>query len=347
MITLVTTTREARVVIKYGAICIAAFLLLFWAVRFLFFIGDILFNPNRGGPDMKYGVLTLPNFKTKQSQIVTYKINTITGELPTFADRIKVYKLISQRTDVFSLERARRNLEDLGYANNEKKIDELLYQWKDSQDAERVITYNILTNDFDISSNYLFNGNELPAGELPQNEDMISLVYDFLSSLGDDLSDIDKGKTFVSYFKVNNSILTPAESFSQAQVARVVLYQQNVDNLPILYKNAVTSDMKFYFAKIGFSAKIIDAYFKHRKVDTNDFGVYYAKSPAVALEDLKKGNAIILENNAAPEITITNIFQAYYLGEETSDYLMPIIVFEGINFKAYVEGVRTDIVNKK
>lgn len=340
MATLAATTREARLILKYAAIIIVGLLLLIWTFRIIMFIGNAIFSPSASTPDYRYGHLPALGFTTKFNKPQSYTVNTVSGRLPVFPPTLKVFKLKSSETNLSTLATIRDNAQNAGFSTDEKEVDELLYQWKHNFDSERILTYNILSNDFDISSNYLNQANSISTGQLPEDQDSIKIVFDLLGQLNQDISDIDTEKTSVTYYKIENGTLVEADSYSNAQITRIVLYQKNINDLPIVYKSFNSSDMKFYLARSGFSTSIVDAFYKHRLVDETESGVYSIKTPTEALEDLKKGNALILENNAPPSVTITNIYLAYYLGDETSSYLVPVIVFDGIKFKAYVEAIK-------
>jgi len=341
MATLATTTRNLRELLKVGGIGLIILLVIVWIFRLAFYIKDTYF-PSPEVPNYNLGVLPKLPFKTPTDQKITYKINTISGELSVFPKLISVYRLQTHETDLLTLRYVRERLRRVGFTNNETKVDEVLYQWHDFNVPDRVITYNILNGNFDISSNYVTNPQNLGVGILEPPTEIIGVVTRFLETMGENIEDIDIQNSEITFLKINNFTLVPAHSLQEAQVVRVTLKQKNINELPVMYKNNNSSDMRFYLGKQGQGLEIIGAFFKHRVVNLNESGTYPILTAQQAFEELQKGNALLTDYNGSQNINITNVYLAYYMGDETDEYALPIIVFEGINFRAYVPAIQYD-----
>lgn len=339
MATLADTTRHLREVLKIGGIGIIILLLVVWAFRFVLFIRDTYF-PSEEIPNYRLGNLPPLPFKTPAGQKITYKVNTISGQLPVLPKLAIIYRLQLTETNLLTLREVRERLNSVGFTDGETKLDEILYQWKDRNNSDRVITYNILNGNFDISSNYVRQPEAIEVGLLEPANELVATVTRFLDGISEDTSDIDIPNSEVTFLKINNFTLVPAQSLQESQIARIVLRQKPLHDLPILYKNSNSSDMRFYIGRQQLGTEILGAFYKHRTINPDENGTYPLLTAQEALEKLQTGNALLADYNGNQNINITNVYLAYYLGDEVAEYILPVIVFEGVNFRAYVPAIK-------
>ena len=81
-------------------------------------------------------------------------------------------------------------------------------------------------------------------------------------------------------------------------------------------------------------------------VDENDAGVYPIKTTKQAFDDLVQGNAYVMNNSVAKNVDITDVTLGYYLGSETQPYTVPIYIFTGKNFIAYVQALASSALGQ-
>ena len=107
----------------------------------------------------------------------------------------------------------------------------------------------------------------------------------------------------------------------------------------------VTPDFKHSLirAEASQSALIVDDFskinFTFWPIDQTSFSTYPIKTTAQALEDLKKGSGIVILEPKGVQVSITSVSLAYFESENYNPYLLPILVFEGPNFVAYVPAI--------
>lgn len=259
------------------------------------------------------------------------------------------------------------------------------YEWDDTSDIKRKMVMNIITFNFLMTSSYtdpqVVAAAKNLSDELSDETDAIKTSKFFLDYMELFPNDIDLNKTqnhydninyysFPKDFSIQNGTLVPASSLSDAQAIRVDLYQKDLEydlvlntvdgklydkknlSFPILYPDPPFSTMSFWVAAGENQPRVVAADFVHHEIqlpaksDPTPVATYPIKTAKDAFEELKNGNAFIAsywgqDNN----VTINDIFLAYYLGKDQQDYLMPIIVFEGKNgFLAYVSAVQNDLI---
>lgn len=334
---------------------------------------SIVSPPKVTPPDQKHGVLPALQFPQSEfSNNFTYNINTISGTLPKFPDRIHVYPLVRETPNLLNLDKAKSKAANLKFVTQGKVLPEISlgngkYEWVETTGIKRRLKFNIISFDFSLSSNYLSNLTVLGALNLSDENNAIQTTQEFLNTIDLFPDDIDLTKTqtptkdinyhtYPQLFTIINGALIPTTSLSSAKVIRVDLYQKDLEyeldtgkkkavklkmKLPILYPHPPYSTMSFWVASGQNNAEVDAAEFMHREIKRETPGTYPIKSAEDAFEELKNGDAYIPSYlGLEKEILISNVYLAYYLGD-TQEFLMPIIVFEGQdNFFAYVSAVK-------
>ncbi len=342
MAKLAEVTSEVRILLKLLA---ASFIVI--TILFLFFKGgtiakNIFFPTPPAPPEEKFGKLPKIDFPTTKTDGFDYRINTLSGNLPStgasqgqIPDRIKVYKVKIGEPSLIALSTARTNLRNVGFSNNETKLSESTYQW--NNDSNETVQYNILNDNFRISSNFLTDSPPTRlSGSATTKEGAYESAVNFLSAMNEDVSDLDRSNSMSKYLRITDGQLVLADSQNNAQFIRIDLAQKDIGGLKMYYPGFDESLMYFIYRNQDDSPKVEEAKFIHVSPDLNDSSTYPIKSPQDAFEDLKSGKAMVFNNNKNNVIDITDVSLGYYLGVENQPYLLPIMVFSGKDFKAYV-----------
>lgn len=334
--TLSDITGETRTLLKWLGLIIAALIVFLFLMK----IKDAVFPAAPPPPKVGFGKLPAIEFPANVlTKNLNYSINTITGTLPAFSSSEKVYKLEKDKPDLLSLSRAKEKARGIGFEKDPAQVSENVYQWKDENG--KILTMNILNFNFNVSSDYLLNNN-IP--NFKNRADLaVSVAKDFLGRMSFLPKDLDDSKTTTDLFFIKNFKLVPSTSLSNAQVVRVNFFQKDFNNLPIFYPNP-TSPLNFTIGGTP-DPDVLEANFSYQKL-SDVFSTYPLKSADKAYEDLKKGDAYISVQPQAASVSIKKVTLGYYVGEKEQNFLMPIIVFEGDNFRAYVSAVTDEWVNK-
>jgi len=338
MPTLAKVTEETRSLLKLLGIAVVIGVIFYFLFQGVIAIKNIVAPPPPTPPENKFGN-TLPrvNFPIKTFDKLNYKINTVSGTLPQSPDRIKIYKTIEAPPDINALGIARNTLADANFKLSERKISDTVFSWTNENGTQ--ISYDIYTKKFTVNSSYLQNSSTFE--NIGNRKDLIRLaVISFLDSLGIDKSDMNLQKTAFTFYKIENGKLVMTTNQAQAQIALVSLFQNDVDNIPINYPSESGSVMNFYVGIVKNKPEVVAGDFTHTIIDIIDSSTYLIKTVGEAFDDLKKGNAYMVANVPDIEnIDITNVTLGYYIGATAQPYLVPIFIFEGKNFKAYVQAL--------
>lgn len=324
MFTLNKTKKETKIILKWGGISLIIIFLFFIGVRFLTFIKDSLTPPPP--PQASFGKLFPIPFPNQSKENIIYSLDTVSGFLPNFGDRAKVYKKVMAPPTLLAFDKAKEKVGRLGFNPNGIKISEDVYQWTDQSSLQRRITMNIFSSDFTLSSIYL----TLPSLQNFSNEEeaiVIRTARSFLEDMSSSQLDFDEEKTKVT-------------KISDAKIIKVDFFQKDIEGLPIYYEKGISSTINVSVAKDN-GLKIVEAHYSNSKI-SQESSTYAIKSSLQAFEELKKGRGYVAyKPEGIVEITIEKVLLGYYIGDDHQDFLLPIYIFLGDNdFTAYVSAVR-------
>lgn len=290
-------------------------------------------------PDLKFGPLPAPDFpKTSASSSnFSYSLDTITGGLPKLGEQgfekiIKVYFITQSFASLLAPERSQSLAEKFNFLSQPNILSETKYQFRDSS---KNLTINLDNGNFTFSSEATLSARVL--------DDDNKLVNDFkqtLSSLGILKDDLNTGRTKVVLLKIEGNNLLSTNLRSEAQAAQISLWPAPIDKKSIFtadYNKSLVNGL------VAGSADKIDNFislnFTYYQIDLSVFATYPTKSPDSAFEDLKNGKGIVVIEPNKPQVSISSVYPGYFLPENYNPYLLPIYIFEGPNFVAYVPAI--------
>lgn len=350
------------------------------------FLKNVFFPPKIDPPSLQYGALPSivfpPSVETGE---LKYFLNTETGQLPEFPDRLQVFPIIRPEQGLDNLETAKSKVLLMGFKSPEGdpfpevRIDNILYEWNNPFNIQKKVVFNIRTFDFNITSNYAQANSTIEARYLSNQDAAINTVQAYLTKLDQFYPDIDIDKTknqdnskkhitYPEIYSINPQTeqLFPATALSSANVIRVDLYQKDIEyelnakqtstergmrsekkQFSILYPKPPYSTMNFLVASGISEQDIVQAEFTHQAIDLNSEikATYPIKTAQQAFDELNAAQGYIAKADnigSDRQININNVYLAYYMGKEYQDYLLPIVVFEGEGFFAYIPAI-TDL----
>jgi Ni/Co efflux regulator RcnB len=224
------------------------------------------------------------------------------------------------------------------------------YQWNNITGGSMI--YNILTKTFSFQSGI---GQERQEFVLPSEDKIKSDVIEYIKSLNGSLVRIDQENISIKYLQLNGSEQIPETDTGNAYMAQVDLHQiplevdpftfttdkpTTIESLPVYYELKEHTNQTFLVKAGGRqNLQYISGMYKNHVVDTSEYSAYPLKTSEQAYEDLKNGNAYILSTNADPNVIIAEMKLGYFIPESAPEYIMPIFIFTGKDFNAYVHGI--------
>lgn len=339
MAKLADVDNEIRIIGKVAAVGAVALVILFIVIMGGQFIKNAFFPAPPAPPGEKFGTLPAPDFPDKTAQNLTYNVNTVSGSLPSLSNtgKMNVYKTVTIPSSLTALSNTRLALNSVGYNAGEAKIDEDTYQWTNPSN-NTALQYNIATNDFTISSDLTTSPPANISPFVASKDAANQTVTDFLGAMGENTSNIDPTKTTLTYLKSENGQLVGATSQADAQYIRADLFQNDLNKTPVYFPGLTESPMYFIIKGEENNSQIVAASYSNSIPNTKSFSDYPIITSTAAFEKLQKGNAVVFNNSNKENIDITDVALGYYIAPGQA-YFMPIIVFLGNGFKAYVDAL--------
>lgn len=347
MATLHKATEFTKKILKWSAIAVVSLIVLLVILRVGTQIKEYFFPTPLPPPTVKFGKLPLIKFPDNAiNKTFTYRLNTLSGQLPTLPTQTNVYKIVKPQPSLLALQKAQEKVAKVGFNLPPIRIQDTLYQWANQDTPSKKLLLDIASLNFSLSSNFVSDQDVLSARNLPDENGAIEKAKNFFQNI-DFPQDIDNEKIKTTLLSIGGQELVPATSFSKAQILRVDFFQKDVANLPIYYPKPKNSIMYALIAAGSFEPQIVEAKFFHHNISEIS-ATYPIKTAEEAFLELKNKKAYIASYfGSEANIAIKNISLGYYLSDEEQNYLMPIIVFEGNNgFFAYVAALKDEWVEK-
>lgn len=298
-------------------------------------------------PDVRFNKLPAPRFVSLISTSgMKFTLENIDGKPPETTAAGKVYSMPKKLPTLLSPERTRNFATRLGFTSEPQIIGSTLYKFIDPNDELRSLELDTVNTNIKLRYDYQKNPNIVvnsPPLVKKQAEDEIK---SYTNSIFD--GSILQGKTTseLLIYDGNLNKFVAASSISSAVALRVNYFRPDIDGLkvlPPLYNSSYI--YAIYSPSPLVKSRMLEIMYTFWPIAFDDFATYPLRSGPQAWQDLSDGYATVINmGNSSPEnITIRNIYLAYYDSEEPQPYLEPIFVFEGDNnFTAYLPAISTE-----
>lgn len=338
------TKVEVKKLFVKGLFVLAGLIVVFILINILTTIKNWIFPDPSLRPQHAFGILPAIPFPNNTDSVnLTYSLDTITGLLPDFQKIVKVYKIIPVKTDLLAVQRAQDKVSRIGFTNKGTAISKDSFQWVE-QNPPQTITINIFSSDFIFLTPYLTSENMQTFNNSAELKMTTDKANSFLDSMSLFPKDIDKEKTKTTYYSIKDNALFPASSISNTNIVRVDFFQKDIDGLPVYYEKISTSSIYLLVGKKERALNIVEAHYSYKNL-SEESSTYAIKTAAEAFIELKQGNAYIAERPQSNNISIKDVSLGYYMGEGLEEFLIPVIVFQGDNFIAYVSAITDEWIN--
>lgn len=344
MTNLTETAYYTRKGMKIGVIILAIFFFLRISVSVIKSYWQKKHPPEPEKPTVSFGKLPKINFPAGENpKITNFQLETPTGDLPSLKDRANVYFIPGFGAQFLALEKAQKLAEKLNLNPTPEKIREDIYRFSNNT-LRYTLTINVLSGNLRFFYPYLEDQTLINPQKLPTKEEAWKIVKDFLSKINLLYQDLEDGKVQITYFKIQEKELVAAPSASEADLIRIDLFRQDIENqYQIMSKDPQGSLIYFLISGAESQNKqIVDAVFNYSLVDFEKSSTYPIKTSRQAFEELEKGNYYLarLDKKDARSITIRQLSLGYFEPTEISQFLQPIFIFQGdSNFTAYLPAV--------
>lgn len=293
-------------------------------------------------PTVSYGKLpSIPFPASKSIDNVTFNLETVDGNLPTFDTQEYVYVMPKPAPTLSSLEEASIVAKDLGFLPTGEEVSQTIYRFT-HKDAPSTLEYDISTKTFSLSYNLAEDSS--PTELIPPAADTAaSYIRTYLSSADIDPADLT-GPVTHTFLKIENGNLVEALGQSDADLVKVSLYRKAFNDLPSVTPRANESNIWFMVSGSREKAKqFVAGEYHYFPVDETQSSTYPIKTTDEAWSELNNKTAYVVSTPSSGQVTVRKIYLAYYDPGTPSDFYQPVFVFEGDDgFLAYIPAVTSD-----
>jgi hypothetical protein len=181
----------------------------------------------------------------------------------------------------------------------------------------------------------------LTPDKMPSQSEAILIATKFLENGEKYTEDLENGEKEVTYWNIEGDSLKPVSSQSEANVAKVDFYREELDGKSVLSSNFGRASVSILVSGSKLEAKkIIGVNFKDMSINKESYSTYPIKTSQDIIDSLNSGNYWIAQDATSDSVVVRKIYLAYFEPINLTNYLQPIFVAEGDNnFVAYMPAI--------
>lgn len=316
----------------WAALGLAIIALLLIIAAFGKNIRTLVFEPKALPASVAFGKLPKIDFSegVKPQGRITYKLETISGDLPKLPGTAKVFAIRSEGLSFGRIEDIKRRAQQLGFNNQPNITPGGFLSFVDPNDNKRFLS--MYDTNGSISYVIILNNQEMAAVQKPKNsQDALRLASDFLSKLNLNRNEFPNSKD--------------VNSQADANLVRVNFYRADLDKLPVLPMLQDPAKGKVWVL-IG-NDKVLAAKMEIYNLERFTFATYPLKGVAKAYEELQNGQGVFNTSPDLDTMEITSVGLGYVESSKTDGFLEPVYIFGTLgNLKAFVSAVDDSWISK-
>src|SRR3989344_4073751 len=254
----------------------------------------------------------------------TYKIETISGQLPQLALRAKVFALAGEESSFGALARTKITVSKIGFNAQEQNLDLHLVKFTDPKQDGRTITINTASGNFEYTSNFT-QDTQVISSRPKSVEDAKQAAVSFLNNFDFDLREFPIEKVETRTLRIDGNRLTETPALVNANLVEVNFKRLDIDKIPVISPRESSPSAQALVS----SNKVVTATLVRQTIEKHNFATYPLKGTAKAFEELKAGYAAFNKNPQDLErFPIRDVALAYLETRNSQGFLMPVYVFK-------------------
>lgn len=318
------------------------FLIIYYSAK-LYFIYLEANRPKKIITPTVFGRIEAPIIKNSTSSAnFSFVLDNIEGRPVTTTDSAKVYFIPKPATRFGYREKVYLMAKTLGFDVNSVNYnlqDNFVYFQEEGKNLKIDIT------------NYNFTFDSLPNPEnlansqanIPDEKNIIEKATDFLRKINRYPDELIKGTTNIIYVKYNSvfETYTNVNSPKEANLVEVDFFRQYPDEVPVVSPKFFNSQNYVVLMFDQNDYKVVKAQIAHFEKSDSQYDIYPVKSADLAWEEFLQGKGkVVAATIGKKNITIKDMYIAYYDSDEYQSFLQPVYVFLGEdNFVAYLPAI--------
>ncbi len=346
MASLTITALYSKKILFGFSVLLGSLLLLLIVFIFGKNIIQMVFPPEPDPALVAFG--KLPELTMPESVIppknVTYKIETISGDLKELKTKLKVFAIdISSAPRFGDLNSANGKAQKAKFALPPLNVSDNTATYADMLNKSKTLSIDLITGDILLKSDYL-NNTDLITSQVKEEAEIKKSAIVFLTAFGLDPAVYPKEKMTTTRYKIDGGKLTEVASGTPANLIQVNLNRDDLDTIPVV-RSVFKSPKITVLASAG---GIVSAKAQIVKIQEYRFSTYPLKGIKKAYADLTAGKAIYNKELEGDMFPIRDVSLAYLDTDSAQSFLQPVYVFSADDgLAAYVSAVSEDWIKIK
>lgn len=348
-LTLTQTAVLTKKAFIFGVIFVILAIFAFIGIQYYIAYQKSKVPPFEPKPDVKFNLLPKPQLEESlaDSSKYSYELVTKTGNLPTDIPKLfKVYFIPKLGTTLLAPAKAKELAEKFNFDQGPQIISSSSYAFTDENDG--AINIDLETGNFNFSRKVATESASASSDLTSQDPilpDQAQLAEEFKQYLlsKDLLSEILKnGRTKIVYSQ---------GSQQDSNYATISLWQDDIKDgdktYPIVTAKFTEGLIKAQVTKYQDELnRYLGLNYIIWTTDPTSVATYPIKAVANAYRELQEGKGTVVIKPDSKQISISNVYLAYLVSEEYTQYLQPVFVFEGDNFAALIPAITDQYLEK-
>lgn len=368
MASLTETAYYARQSLKYGAVGFVAILILYWTGGGLIRLWQATHPEPPPPPAAGFGALPAPDFPQAKASVANWQLETPTGSLGTFPDRLKVFASPAKTSSFLAGDNAARLAARLGFVGQPTLETSTLYRWSAANPLPSALEMDIINTHFTLIRAWSADPALITSKRFINDQQTILDARTFLSTGGLMATDL-LGAEKVTYLRAQGDQFTPAISLSEADFVKVDFFR-TLYTPPSLTLSPTTAGRTAPAAVESYAfftpdpnqgivsvvvsgttdtaKKIIEVNYRYTPVEYESFSDYPLKRVEQAWEELQTGGGFVAGfSGTSGQGVVRRVALGYFDPLTPHEYIMPVYVFTGDdNLVAYVSAISPELIQR-
>lgn len=273
----------------------------------------------------------------KASGGIQYSLETVSGDLPSLPDKLKVFQNMEEETSFGALDATKQRVQVLGF-NNTPQLEGgnlVTFFSKGRGGQAKSLRINVSTNNFEYKIDFE-KDQALISSRPPTPEVAISMADEFLRNFNLQTAEFPRDKAFTKLYRIEGINLIEVPSLSSSNLIEVVLERADIDKIPVISPNFSAPSVKVLVSE----NEVVSAEVNKQNINFHKFSSYPLKGARAAFNELVAGNGYFNKNLSDKKFSIREVGLAYLETKAFQGYLQPVYVFKSDSgLVAFIEAV--------
>lgn len=332
----------ARKTIRYASIALVVMIVGRVALGMAIDYYNKLYPPPPPAPTVGFSKLPPLKFPKQNRPSIEFRLETISGSVPTPSYKANVYFMPITRPNLLGLEKGTETAASLGFLFEPEALTERLYRFSRTTPIPSRLDFDIVTGNFKMKVDWYEREDFLKDTFLQTEQQALIEVRNYLNKADLLATDVEQGENMVSYLAAKGKGYRVVPSLSEADFVQVDLFRKEVEEdvpniTPTKNKGIIRVILSGSRTQ---NERAVQVEYDYFPVDKESVESYPIKTGPQAWDELVAGGGYIISSPGEGMVTVRKTYLGFYDSFDPQNYFQPVYVFEGDgDFKAIVPAV--------